>query len=204
MASIRQNIAKALITTTLTDHEISDDLQLKPSVIRMELSEMENEGIAVKGEYLEGEGQLWAITEKGIALFASKEAVVEIKKRVAKVKKTAAKPKGLPLSELKSVALADKSKTVCVEVVSDEPGTTPVVSDKIENVIIKDLNPQNFAIHKAINNAVEIIISHYEPLITKREIYNFDYKIATLEALADTHNSKIGATLREIASDLRG
>lgn len=169
MASMRQNIARALIKTRigLTTSELSDDLQLKPAVINMDLAKMAIECTAEKGEYLEGEGQIWKITEKGVETYGIK-------------------------SDLETVPIVAKS---VLEQIDEKKVEIPISTRR--------LNPEESPIWKIVEQAgadfIEILNSK-----KAKPIENIDYKIATLESLADIYNPKISATLREIVADLRG
>jgi hypothetical protein len=61
---------------------------------------------------------------------------------------------------------------------------------------------ETFDVFQLTDNLASSFISLMQ---SKKEkpIENIDYKIATLESLADIYNPKISATLREIAADLR-
>lgn len=165
MASMRQNIARALIKTRigLTTSELSDDLQLKPAVINMDLAKMAIEGTAEKGEYLEGEGQIWKITEKGVETYGIK-------------------------SDLETVPIVS-------EAVDSEIETTEMP--------LKEMEIGTFEVFQLTNNLASSFIKLMQSKQAK-PIENIDYKIATLESLADIYNPKISATLREIVADLRG
>lgn len=215
MASMRQNIARALIKTRigLTPREIGEDLQMKPAVISIDLSKMAIEGLAIKGEYLEGGGQLWTITEKGVETYATKEDL-EVK---PPVEISQAKPKNKPLSEIKSVKMPVEVKTNVqpVEPVAVENAATEIDDfetrfpfsgveiDEFETPKTAKLSTDNFAVWKIVDDAGSKFIELLADLKPK-QIENIDYKIATLESLADIYNPKISATLREIALDLRG
>lgn len=234
MASMRQNIARALIKTRigLTTSELSDDLQLKPAVIGMDLAKMAIEGTAQKGEYLEGEGQLWIITEKGVETYATKEDL-EVK---PPVETSQAKPKNKPLSEVKSLKMPEKSplaqneKTV-VETVESEPiveecpleqnESEPVaeqitvtyedgkdfdgesfIAEKTESDVL--LNPELFELVKTIdeNNAKIYELFTKKP---KQIILNRENKINALHKLCGSGILSNGTVtiLNDIIGDLQ-
>lgn len=218
MASMRQSIAKALIKTRvgLTTRELSDDLQLKPAVIGMDLAKMVIEGTAIKGEYIEGEGQLWEITEKGVELYATKEDL-EVK---PPVEISQAKPKHKPMDEIKSVKKSVEVKNEVIvaenlcagEITECEPPANDieVTDEEIAEFKLPEMmppkhamTPESFKIWQIVDEAGAKMLELLKEKQTK-PIENIDYKIDTLESLADIYNPKIGATLREIAADLRG
>lgn len=210
---IKKQILKELSKNKsgLTNFELSEKLGLTKQQVNDSLRESSLDAYVLKGESLGVEGINYSITSKGLSYSKSQKGEKSPLAQPEKAPVETVKPAPIVvesalesdrINPIQESALHDFEKHL--DVVSDEPYPTPVTSDKIENVIIKDLNPKNFVIRKAVDDAAEIIISHYESLITKREIDNFDYKIATLESLADIYNPKISATLREIAADLRG
>ena len=77
MSDIRQKICKALIASKvgLTTREISEDLKTKIQVVNGSLSQMAQSGFINRGEYLEGEGQIWEITALGVTEYGSKSDV---------------------------------------------------------------------------------------------------------------------------------
>lgn len=82
-----------------------------------------------------------------------------------------------------------------IEVVTEEITATEIPINKMEL--------ETFDVFQLTDN----LASSFIKLIQSRQaksIDNIDYKIATLESLADIYNPKISATLREIAADLRG
>lgn len=178
MASMRQNIARALIKTRigLTTSELSDDLQLKPAVISMDLAKMAIEGTAEKGEYLEGEGQIWKITEKGVETYGIKSDL-EVKQET---------------DEIKSVKKPTGHENLPVD---SEIETTEMP--------LKEMEIGTFEVFQLTDNLASSFIKLMQSKQAK-PIENIDYKIATLESLADIYNPKISATLREIVADLRG
>lgn len=106
------------------------------------------------------------------------------------------------INPIQESALHDFEKHL--DVVSDEADPTPVTSDKIENIIIKDLNPKNFVIRKAVDDAAAIIISHYESQITPpRVIDNIETKIALLSDMAEQSNSQRANVIKMIILDLQ-
>jgi hypothetical protein len=214
MASMRQSIARALIKTRvgLTTRELSDELQLKPAVIGMDLAKMVIEGTAIKGEYIEGEGQLWEITEKGVELYATKD---DLEVKVI----TQAKPKNKPMNEIKSVKKPVEVKNEVIvaenlcagEITECEPlaNDIEVTDEEVAEFKLPEMmppkhsmTPESFLVWQIVDDAGGRFM---ELLNTKKAkpIENIDYKIATLESLADISNAKISATLREIATDLR-
>lgn len=74
MSDLQQKIAKSLIRVRLglTVAELADEWNIKPLIINGARSQMQHEETIEKGEFLEGEGQLWIITEKGIKQFGNK------------------------------------------------------------------------------------------------------------------------------------
>jgi hypothetical protein len=79
----------------------------------------------------------------------------------------------------------------------------PVVNESLTTEIpINKMELETFDVFQLTDNLASSFISLMQ---SKKEkpIENIDYKIATLESLADIYNPKISATLREIAADLR-
>ena len=83
----------------------------------------------------------------------------------------------------------------------DEVDIKPIVDDKSE---IKDLNPKNWAVRKAIDDAAQIIISHYESqIIPPRIIDNIETKIALLTDMVEQSNNQRAKVFNMIIEDLR-
>lgn len=197
MASMNQQIATALIKTKLglTSVEISDELQLKPSVIGMAMAKLYKDGIVEKGDYLEGEGQLWTITEKGIEKFASKDDVVEVKANVQVepvIKQTTATKK----------EVIQKSEIVVEDFETRAPFSKAEI-DLMEMPKQAKVNPDNFKVWEMLDRFGE----EFSKLLNEKPkliVENKEYKIKTLESLSELYNTKIGKTLKDIAQDLRG
>lgn len=229
---MRQNIARALIKTRigLTTSELSDDLQLKPAVIGMDLAKMAIEGTAQKGEYLEGEGQLWIITEKGVETYATKEDL-EVKKETGAIK-SVKKPVEVKsnLQDKPESPLEQNEKTI-IETVGAEPiveecpleqnESEPVaeqitvtyedgkdfdgesfIAEKTESDVL--LNPELFELVKTIdeNNAKIYELFTKKP---KQIILNRENKINELHKLCGSGILSNGtvAILNDIIGDLQ-
>lgn len=225
MTDLQTKIGKSLIKTIggLTSREIAEEHNIKVLQVSGTIGYMINAGFVEKGEKCEIEGQIYLITEKGIAEFGGKSEPVE---KIAVEKIAVPKPKNKPVEVKNNVpesALEQNEKTP-VETIE----AAPIVAESVleQNVIdeivekvnaevavaevaefedlpLKKMNPDEFQIWKIVDQAGTDFI---EILNNKKAkpIDNIEYKIQTLESLADIYNTKISATLREIAIDLRG
>ena len=107
-----------------------------------------------------------------------------------------------------------KSEKAHVETVEAAPIVEESVLEQIENeVVTEEITATEIPINKMELETFDVfqltdnLASSFIKLIQSKQaksIENIDYKIATLESLADIYNPKISATLREIAIDLRG
>ena len=192
MSDIRQKIAKTLIINKLgaTHKEIAETYKIKPLVILGTLGQMMNAGLVEKGEKLEIEGQLYLITEKGLLEFGSKIDLNEKEES--------------PLEQIESEPVVKESLTAEIE---DFETRAPFSNDEIESFKISKqakVNTDNFKVWQIIDDMGEKFVELLSQSKAK-PIENIDYKIATLNLLADTdiYNQKISATLRAIAADLR-
>jgi DNA-binding MarR family transcriptional regulator len=185
MSDIRQKICKALIASKvgLTTREISEDLKTKIQVVNGSLSQMAQSGFINRGEYLEGEGQIWEITALGVTEYGSKSDVESA------------------LTQTVEVVAVDKDDiSTIVEILAESEPVTDEI--KATEIPINKMELETFDVFQLTDNLASSFISLMQ---SKKEkpIENIDYKIATLESLADIYNPKISATLREIAADLR-
>lgn len=189
MSDIRQKIGQALIKTKLglTTREIADELNVKPNIIVLNLNNMSNDELVEKGEYLEGEGQVWIITEKGTVEFGGKNETVktpvtkddENPATVAKksVKNTTFKP-----TYVKSMKITDEVPPMPMSKMKPEIGT--------------------FEIHQIMEQAAVELAKLFEKK-PKRVILNRENKIKTLMTLSELGNNSISAILNDIISDLQ-
>ena len=204
MSELRQRIAKALIALPLglTVRELADEAITKQTVINGTISQMQTENLVQKGEYLEGEGQIWMITEKGIEMYGKS---VEVESPVVKVKTVAA---AAPVKIKKEKVTPIIKKVIPVECKKETPACEPNHEplNEIEfSADAKKISTENFAIWQMVDEmGAKIVNLLAVSKTTPKRIDDIEYKIETLESLAQIYNPKISATLRQIAVDLRG
>lgn len=225
MSDIRQRVVKALIKTKLglTTREIAEELSMKVQVVNGSLVQMAQSGFIERGEYIEGEGQIWLVTELGVAEYGNKSDVESL---LAQNEKTPVETiEAAPIVEESALeqiedfetrispnqesAIHDFNKHRSVAVDSEMETTAPLeieLTTGIESFEIPKhakMNTENFKVWQIVDDMGEKLIELISQSKAK-PIENIDHKIAVLENLADWINPKHGATLREIAVDLRG
>lgn len=109
------------------------------------------------------------------------------------------------MSELKSIKLKPAEVVESVEVVEAVVESIETVAEMpVESTeMLFEKHTQNFKVWQivdALGAKVIELLAETKP----KEFDNIEYKLATLESLAEIYNPKIGATLREIAADLKG
>jgi DNA-binding Lrp family transcriptional regulator len=194
----------------LTAREISEDLKIKVQTISATLQQMALSRFVQRGELIEGEGQIWEVTELGIAEYGVKSDL-EVKTNFQE--SVLEKTEGL--ADHCSCERNELGEFFCnrfdncrmtendsfVEIALDAEIT---VTETEETIAFKhEMTPESFQIWQIVDEAG----AKFKQLLEQKQakqIENIDYKLATLESLADIYNTKISATLREIAADLRG
>lgn len=213
----RRKIVKELQKNKIgfTARELAESLKIKVQTISATLQQMALSGFVQRGELIEGEGQIWEVTALGIETYGTKSDL-EVKPPVETLQ---AKQKNKPLAEIKSVQMPEKSPlTQNEKTVVETAEAAPIVTESVlaqivvesvlpepeETVALKhEMTPDSFQIWQIVDEAGV----KFKQLLEQKQakpIENIEYKIATLESLADILNSKHSATLRQIAADLRG
>lgn len=180
----------------LTAREIAEDLKVKVQTISATMQQMALSGFVQRGELIEGEGQIWEVTELGTEKYGTKSDI--------EVKVTEC-----PLDEMVNTGLAtmadlkygndsisrsmSKVKNVKIETASDLEVKKP----------LNELELFTFEVCQLTDGLASSFIKLMQSKQAK-PVENIDYKVETLHYLADILNSKHSATLREIAADLRG
>ena len=213
MSELRQKIAHALIKTRLglTTRELAEDFKIKVQQINGTIQQMANSGLVERGDVLAGEGQVWLITENGILEYGSKNVVespLEQNENLRENPNCRHAIEDFEIANLKpsnSVELEPVVKESLTTEIEDFETRAPFSNDEIESFEIPKqakVNTDNFKIWELIDE----MGAKFANLLAEsksKPIENIDYKIATLESLADIYNPKISATLREIVADLR-
>lgn len=188
----RRKIVKELQKNKIgfTARELAESLKIKVQTISATLQQMALSGFVQRGEFIEGEGQIWEVTELGIAEYGLKSDL-EVKTNVQ--------------VEVIAVDKEDVNRVVEMLVATDEPVVKESLTTETEETVAfkHEMTPDSFQIWQIVDEAG----AKFKQLLEQKQakpIENMDYKIATLESLAEIYNPKIGATLLEIAADLRG
>lgn len=210
MSDIRQKIVKLLIKTPLglTTREIAEDLKMKVQVVNGSLSQMAQSDFIMRGDYIEGEGQIWNVTDSGKMEYGNKidmknvEPVPIVEKSSLEQIENESVVEEITATGKKNLPVDSKMEITEIE---DFETRAPFSAEKIAAFPVATkikVNAENkvWQIVDEMGNKIARLLAENKA----KQIENIDYKIATLESLADIYNPKISATLREIAADLRG
>jgi len=218
VSDIRQKIVKALTKTPLTAREIAEDYKLKVQSVSATLQQMALSNFVQRGDFAEGEGQIWEVTELGIETYGTKadlEVIVVDKKDVKQVVEMLVATDEPVVEE----SLLTEIEVIVAENLCGCEITECETPENLEEIELTEeeieafempptmppkhsMTPESFQIWQIVDEAGAKMIELLKAKQAK-PIDNIDYKIATLESLADIYNPKISATLREIAADLR-
>jgi predicted DNA-binding protein (UPF0251 family)/predicted transcriptional regulator len=226
---IKKMILKELAKnkTGLTNFELSEKLGLTKMQVNDSLRESVANNYVHKGENLGAEGINYTISNAGLAYLKNsveKSPLAQNEKTVVETVEAA------PIVEESVLEQIEKTGVEAIEAVA-MPLTDSEVAEIEKRVIKESLTteiegfetrapfsaeeiaafPVTTKIKVNVENKLWQIIDEAAEKFAKllaenkaKPIENIEYKIATLESLADIYNPKISATLREIVLDLRG
>lgn len=201
----RRKIVKELQRNKIgfTARELSESLKIKVQTISATLQQMALGGFVQRGELIEGKGQIWEVTELGIAEYGVKSDL-EVKTNVQVEAESHLEQKQVTTSNV-GESKVESEKQVKTSPVDSKMETTESELTGLE-LAEKRFNEMEIGTFEVFQLTDNLASSFIELMQAKqaKPIENIDYKIATLESLADIYNPKISATLREIAADLRG
>ena len=226
MSDIRQKIVKALIATKLglTTREVSEELTMKVQVVNGSLGQMAVSGFVDRGEYIEGEGQIWKVTELGITEYGNKKDVESLLTQNEKMPVETVEPMPIieesALEQIENEPVIKESLTTEIETVATEIETVATRMNPIQESALHDfekhldvknnvpgnvlLNPELFELVKTIdeNNAKIYELFTKKP---KKIIFNRENKINELHKLCGSGvlNNSTVVILNEIIGDLQ-
>ena len=226
MSDIRQKIVKALIATKLglTTREVAEELTMKVQVVNGSLGQMVVSGFVDRGEYIEGEGQIWKVTELGITEYGNKKDVESLLTQNEKMPVETVEPAPIveesPLEQIVNEPVIKESLTTEIETVATEIETVATRMNPIQESALHDfekhldvknnvpgnvlLNPELFELVKTIdeNNAKIYELFTKKP---KKIIFNRENKINELHKLCGSGvlNNSTVVILNEIIGDLQ-
>ena len=205
MSDIRQRIANELIKNSfgLTVRELAEELDAKPQQISGTIQHMVTAECVEKGEKLEIEGQVYLITPEGREKYGTKKAAEE--SALTQTEKTVVET--IEAAPIVEESVLEQNETEPKTLVFEDTHFTPAPYEselaEIDKKHLSEMEIGTFEVFQLTDNLASSFIKLMQSKQAK-PIQNIDYKIATLESLAEIYNPKISATLREIAADLRG
>lgn len=219
MSDIRQKIVKALIATKLglTTREVAEELTMKVQVVNGSLGQMVVSGFVDRGEYIEGEGQIWKVTELGITEYGNKKDVESLLTQNEKMPVETVEPMPIveesALEQIENEPVIKESLTTEIETVATRmnPIQESALHDFEKHLDVKNnvpgnvlLNPELFELVKTIdeNNAKIYELFTKKP---KKIIFNRENKINELHKLCGSGvlNNSTVVILNEIIGDLQ-